>query len=583
MGAAGAVAGVVQAGAGLLGGGGGGGTQYVPNYSSMNEVQLASIDMMSRNYDAQSQLLSQSFQTSLGMQDSEYKQMIQQLVYDQEYQQQQLLSQAYQAQAATNVAETSLEMERLKQVYERGAKETATKMEFDNTMTQIGNQKLVRDLANAGTQEDFNRKLAEVQAQMGDSRQMRTLQTQGERLQRQELASQYQTLSIEDRNLLLNELKQQESLTGQLAELGKQQTGAVQQGAGIQTEASQQRQQLMSQFTEQARKQELGNANKLAQMSSSGLVNPDATIARMQMGQALNPIDQLKRELGLNSINTNEALGMAGVQANQAYLQQLEGAALRGDRLAQQELALAREQLGIKGQALDRQGQSLGLNEQQSALAFGTEQRGLQNQNASLMNAVYMDAIQNGLAPQLAEQLAMRQAEQNRNLTTGQMSVDSMLQDYGYDISKAGINYSRAQDAQSLADYQRMIASQGAANIQSAESAYLTGLMNQYAQNAANQSQLASGASAGINNAASNIRGTTYVDQPGSSGFNWSALGNLGKAGVGLFSSLSGMFGGGGSATSNAAVTQSYPEMSIPYSGRKDDYTYMPFPYSGSK
>ncbi len=177
----------------------------------------------------------------------------------------------------------------------------------------------------------------------------------------------------------------------------------------------------------------------------------------------------------------------------------------------------------------------------------------------------------------------IRQAEQNRNLTTGQMSVDSMLQDYGYDISKAGINYSRAQDAQSLADYQRMIASQGAANIQSAESAYLTGLMNQYAQNAANQSQLASGASAGINNAASNIRGTTYVDQPGSSGFNWSALGNLGKAGVGLFSSLSGMFGGGGSATSNAAVTQSYPEMSIPYSGRKDDYTYMPFPYSGSK
>lgn len=565
MGAAGAVAGVVQAGAGLLGGGGGGGTQYVPNYSSMNEVQLASIDMMSRNYDAQSQLLSQSFQTSLGMQDSEYKQMIQQLVYDQEYQQQQLLSQAYQAQAATNVAETSLEMERLKQVYERGAKETATKMEFDNTMTQIGNQKLVRDLANAGTQEDFNRKLAEVQAQMGDSRQMRTLQTQGERLQRQELASQYQTLSIEDRNLLLSELKQQESLTGQLAELGKQQTGAVQQGAGIQTEASQQRQQLMSQFTEQARKQELGNANKLAQMSSSGLVNPDTTIARMQMGQAINPIDQLKRELGLNSINTNEALGMAGVQANQSYLQQLEGAALRGDRLAQQELALAREQLGIKGQALDRQGQSLGLNEQQSALAFGTEQRGLQNQNASLMNAVYMDAIQNGLAPQLAEQLAMRQAEQNRNLTTGQMSVDSMLQDYGYDISKAGINYSRAQDTQSLADYQRMIASQGAANIQSAESAYLTGLMNQYAQNAANQSQLASGASAGINNAASNIRGTTYVDQPGSSGFNWAGLGNLGKAAVGLFSSFS-----GGNATPSVGSNLGYT-------------TQNPFPYIGSK
>lgn len=555
MSAAGAVAGVVQAGVGLFGGGGGGGTQYVPNYSAMNEVQLSSIDLLSRNYDMQKQLSDSAFQSNLGFQDAEYKRLITQLVYDQEYQQQQLLSQAYQSQAATNVAETSMEMERLKQVYDRGAKETAAKMEFDNTMTQVDNQRTIRELANAGNQEEFNRKLAEVQAQMGDTRQMRTLQQQNERLQRQELAANYQALSTEERGLLLNELKQQESLTQQLAELGQQGAGLEEKAAGVQTEASQQRQALMAQFIEQARKQELGNANKLAQMSSSGLVDASGTMARQQMGQAINPIDQLKRTLGLNQINTGEALGMAGVQSGQAYLQQLEAAAMRGDTLAQQELGLARERLALQGQALDRQGQGMSLNEQQSGLEYQGAQRGLQNQYGSLMNAVYMDAIQNGMAPQMAEQLAIRQAEQNRNLTTGQLGVDALLQDYGYEVGKAGLNYGRAQDAQALADYQRMVDSQGNLNMQSAQSGYLTGLMSQYAQNAANQSMLASGASTGINNAASQIRGATMVNDPGSSGFNWGGLGNLAKAGIGLFS----QFSGGSSATPSVSQSVNIP------------------------
>ena len=202
MGQAGAVVGVIQAGASLFGGSGGsGGTQYVPNNSAMNQVQLASIDLLSRNYDMQKQLSDAAFQNNLGMQDAEYKRLLTQLAYDQEAQHNTLLSQAYQSQAATNAAETTLEMERLKQVYDRGAKETAAKMEFDNTMTQIDNQETIRDLSNASSQEEFQRKLAETQAQMGDTRQMRTLQTQNERLQRQELATQYQALSTEERGL----------------------------------------------------------------------------------------------------------------------------------------------------------------------------------------------------------------------------------------------------------------------------------------------------------------------------------------------------------------------------------------------
>jgi len=565
---AGAVAGVVQAGAGLLGGGGGGGTQYVPNYSAMNEVQLASIDLLSRNYDAQKQLSDAHFQNTLGMQEADYKRLITQLVYDQEYQQQQLLSQAYQSQAATNVAETTLDLQRLQQVYERGAKDVAAKAEYTNTLDRIDNDRAMRELMNAGSKEEFQRKLAETQAQMGDTRQLRELEQSGERLQRELLAAEYAGLSVQERGVLLNELQQQEQLTNQLAELGQRGVGLTEEQAGIDTQASLQRQELMGQFIEQARKQELGNANKQAQMSSSGLVDPSDMMARQQIAQAINPIDQLKRELGMSSINTQQALGTAGVQSQQAYLAQLEQAALRGDALAQQELELARQQLGVQGQQLDTRGGQMGIGEQQSATQYGAAQRGLQNQYGSLMNSMYLDAIQNGIAPELAAQIAQREATQRLNLTQGSMGVQGLLEDYGYDIAKTGIDYSRSQDAQALQDYQQMIQSQGDLNYQAARSQYLTGLASGYAQNAAQQSQLASGASAGINNAASQIRGATMVNQPGSSGFNWGGLGNLAQAGVGLFSSLS---GGGGSqaATTSVGGYNDFNGYSLPYMGYK--------------
>jgi hypothetical protein len=569
MGQVGAVASVVQAGASLFGGGGGGGTQYVPNYSAMNEVQLASIDLLSRNYDMQSQLNDAAFQNNMGLQDAEYKRLITQMVYDQANQHQSLLSQAYQAQAATNVAETSLDLQRLQQVYERGARDVAAKAEYTNLMDRVQNERSVRELMNAGSKEEFQRKLAETQAQMSDSRQMRDMEQSGERLQRDLLGAEYAGLSIQERQALMEELLQQERLTSQMTELSKQRSGADTQEAGIKTQASQQREQVMSQFLEQARQQELENANQLTRMGASGLVDPSANIARQQMGQAINPIDQMKRELGLNQANTGEALGLAGVQNTRGYLEQLEQAALRGDVLAQQQLQIARDQIGVQRGQLDTRGGQMDIAQQQSQLQFGANQRGLQNQYGSLMNSMYMDAIQNGLAPELAAQLAQRQAHQALNLQQGSANVQGLLDDYGYDIGKSGIGYSRAQDNQALVDYQRMIDSQGQLNLSAAEAQYMTGLQSAYAQQAGMQSQLASGASAGINNAASNIRGSVMVDQPGSQGFNWGGLGQLGQAGVSLF----GAYGGFNRPTQQTAT----PQQNIGYT------QYNPFPYMGHK
>jgi hypothetical protein len=504
----------------------------------MNEVQMNSISLLSQNYDRMSALQDQTFQSTLAMQEAEYQNLMQQLSYDQEYQKQQLLSQAMQAQAATQAAETSLELQRFQQVYERGARDVAAKAEYNNTLESISNSRNIQSLVNAGTAEEFKLKLAETQAQMTDTRQARELEQSGQRLQRDLLATEYAGLSTQDRGILLQELQQQESLTNQLAQLGQQGVGLAEQQAGIDTQASQQRQQLINQFMEQARQQQLGNANKQAQLSSSGLVDPSGMIARQQMAQAINPVDQMKRGFAESQINTQQALGTAGVQNQQAYLGQLQQAALRGDALAQQQLALSREQLGTQRGQLDLQGSKLGLAEQQSALQYAAGQRGLQNQYGSLMNSIYMDAIQNGIAPELAAQLAERQATQKLNLTQGSAGVQGLLEDYGYDTARAGLAYSKAQDEQSLIDYLNMVDAQGTLNREAAEAQYLTQKASGYSQNAAMQSQLASGASAGINNAASQIRGATMVSQP-SGGINWGGLANFGKATAGLISQFS--------------------------------------------
>ena len=523
---AGAVAGVVQAGAGLLGGGGGGGTQYVPNYSAMNEVQLASIDFLSRNYDAQKQLSEASFQNTLGMQEADYKRLLTQLVYDQEFQKQQLLSQAYQSQAATNVAETTLAMQRLQQVYDRETNKLVSQLEYENLIEKQDLDKQILNMTREATDEGSRIRQRDVAAR------------------RQELLADY---GLTKEQLAAQMMQADTEMQQAATQTSQQVTAAELAGSSAETAASLQRRELMSQFIENARKQELSNAQQVAAAGSRGLVDTDRLGATLALSQELDPIMQLKRTLGMDDINTQEALA-----SNQALTQKEN--ALRMGEYAQQMGEYNRGRIRRAGEEAD--------------LSFAAGNRALGTEEASLMNSVYLDAIQNGVAPMVADLLAREQAEQRLQLAQRGIDVQSLGEDYAYDVARAGIDYGRSQDAQALNDYLRMIESQGNLNLQSAEAQYITGLASGYAQNAAQQSQLASGASAGINNAASQIRGATMVNQPGSSGFNWGGLGNLAQAGVGLFSSLS---GGGGSqaATTSVGGYNDFNGYSLPYMGYK--------------
>ena len=131
-----------------------------------------------------------------------------------------------------------------------------------------------------------------------------------------------------------------------------------------------------------------------------------------------------------------------------------------------------------------------------------------------------------------------------------------MLQDYGYDVQKLGLDYSRQQDAQSLKDYQNMINSQYALNTQAANASYLTGMGNAYAQNASQQSQLGSAYSAGVNQVGSQVQNTPRMQQSSGGGFNWQGLGQLASQGYGLLSGGS----SGGNSTQYQISNQTLPQ-----------------------
>jgi hypothetical protein len=187
----------------------------------------------------------------------------------------------------------------------------------------------------------------------------------------------------------------------------------------------------------------------------------------------------------------------------------------------------------------------MGLNNQQAELQYQAAMNQNKGQLGSLMNTNMQNIINQDLAPYLQAQLSQRQADQRLNLQQKSGEVGSNMNEYGYDLSKLGINYSKQQDAQALADYMRMIDSQYAMNSQAANASYLTGMGNAYAQNASQQSQLGSAYSGGINQIASQVQNTPRVQTSDGGRFNWQGLGQLASQGYGLFS------GGGSSQPAN--------------------------------
>jgi 5-bromo-4-chloroindolyl phosphate hydrolysis protein len=164
----GAVAGVVQAGAGLFGGGST--TQYVPNYSSMNEIIRGSVQQQELNYQAQSQLLNNSFMTQMGLQDAEYKQLLQQLEYDRANGQLDLQNQILQNEQALNMAEMNLAMQHLSDTYSLEAQRASANMEYTNAIQSFDNAAWLRSEASQVRESQFQADLAEGQAQIVDLR-----------------------------------------------------------------------------------------------------------------------------------------------------------------------------------------------------------------------------------------------------------------------------------------------------------------------------------------------------------------------------------------------------------------------------
>ena len=544
--------GLVQTGIGAasLLGGGGTNTQYQPTYNAMNEVLMSSVDIQSEIYKNQLQLTNEAFSTNMGLNDAQYKNLISQLVYDKTAQHSQLLSETIQNEAMTNQAETTLEMQRLGEVYSREAQRVATNMEYVNTIESLNNAQMLRDMSGANREREFQSSLSQGISQGKDIQANYDLTKQNQLLERDKLGVQYQGLSSQEKANTLAGDKAGTDFASNLANLSNARSGVesvqAQKLAGVEA----QRQALMIDFLKKSNQDTMQLANQITQASSRGNVDTQGMVDTNTRNSILDKNDFLTRQNANAQMGTS--VGFANSEANSANanIQQQQELAQQLYLQQMQQVGLQNEAVNQGRQSLDVQQKQMGLGEQASANQFNADQRRQQGQMGSLMNTNMQNVIQQDLAPYLQAQMSQRQAEQGRNLSNQSQDVNAMLQDYGYDVQKLGIDYSRQQDAQALIDYQRMIDSQYALNSQSANASYLTSMGNAYAQNASQQSQLGSAYSGGINQIASQVQNTPRAQTSSGGGFNWQGLGQLASQGYGLLSG-----GGGGQPANNYSLS----------------------------
>ena len=538
--------GIVQTGIGAasLLGGGGTTTQYNPTYDAMNEVLLSSVDIQDQIYQSQLQLTNDAFSTNLGLGDAEYKRLITQLVNDKSAQQNQLISEATQNQALTQQAELSLEMNKYQQTFALEAQKLSANQEYTNTIDALRNSQKLREMSGENRQNQFNIDIGNVSRQGKDIQASYDLTKKSQGLERDKLNLEYQGLSTQERNLILAKDKAGLSYTSDVLNIEKSRKDVDNQKMQQLNAVEAQRQDLMYNFLSKENKDVRDLANRVTQMSSNGNVDTQGIVDTANRNSILNQNDfnarqqanaQMGTQIGVANNTARSAYEQLNAQSqlsNQAYQQQLQQLGLQGEGINQ-----ARQGLGV-------QGSQMGLNNQQSELQFQSAMNQNRGQVSSLMNTNLQNVIQQDLAPYLQAQLAQRQAEQQLNLQQKSGEVSSTMNDYAYDLSKLGINYSKQQDAQSVLDYMKMIDSQYAMNSQAANASYLSGLGNAYAQNASQQSQLGSAYSAGVNQVGSQLQGGQRIQQPSGGGFNWQGLGQLASQGYGL---LSGGSSGGNS------------------------------------
>jgi len=544
--------GLVQTGIGAasLLGGGGTTTQYQPTYDAMNEVLMSSVDIQSEIYKNQLQLTNDAFSTNLGLGDAEYKRLITQLVNDKSAQQNQLMSEAIQNQALTKQAELTLEMGRYQQTFEQEAQKLVANQEYTNTIDSLRNNQTLREMSGVNRQNQYNIDVGNIQRQGKDIQASYDITKKGQGLERDRLNLEYQGLSTQERNLGLAKDKAGLAYTNDVLNLEKSRKDVDNQKMQQLNAVESQRQNLMYEFLSKENKDIHALANKVAQMSSNSNVDTQGITDTANRNSILNPDDfntrqqanaQMGTQIGIannTARGANEQLDAQGQLSNLAYQQQLQQLGLQGEGISQ-----ARQGLGV-------QDSQMGLNNRQAELQYQNAMYQNQGQAGSLMNTNMQNIIQQDIAPYIQSQMAQRQAEQRLNLQQKSGEVGSNMSEYGYDLSKLGIDYSKQQDAQALADYMRMIDSQYAMNSQAANASYLTGMGNAYAQNASQQSQLGSAYSGGINQIASQVQNTPRVQTSSGGGFNWQGLGQLASQGYGLLSG-----GGGGQPANNYSLS----------------------------
>jgi hypothetical protein len=518
----------------------------------MNEVLRGSLQMQEMNYQQQTQLLNNAFATNMSLQDAEYKQLLQQLEMDRANQQLNLQNQLLQNEQALNTAEMNLAMQHLSDTYNLEAQRASANMEYTNALESMRNAEFMRNEASRLRETQFRSDLGEAQAQIGDQRAAYERTQANQRLQREQLGLEYQDLDRRYADLGLSEQEQNLKLASDLASISSSRQNVQSSRDQALASAQLQRQSMMMDFLNQQTKEVRDMALKTMAMNSQGLVDTSAMQAQNAVG---SEEDWRKRQL--NQAQLGAQIGQAQNEYNTSM-----GQLNAQEQLTRQQNALGmagiqnqRQALGTARQGLDIQERGLGLSEQEAAQANAIRNRQLNTQLGSLINTNYQNVLSQDIAPSLDALLQRRQLEQQRAVNSTLRDVAGLVQGYNYDQSRAGVDFARASDRQSVNDYMRTIDSQNAANVQAALAAYRSGQASAYGQRAGSESQLASNASSGINQTAAQMQNTPMLSRSGGSGMNWQGLGST-------ISNVYGLLSGGGGGRSNSGLgfaSQSLP------------------------
>jgi hypothetical protein len=518
----------------------------------MNEVLRGSLQMQEMNYQQQTQLLNNAFATNMSLQDAEYKQLLQQLEMDRANQQLNLQNQLLQNEQALNTAEMNLAMQHLSDTYNLEAQRASANMEYTNALESMRNAEFMRNEASRLRETQFRSDLGEAQAQIGDQRAAYERTQANQRLQREQLGLEYQDLDRRYADLGLSEQEQNLKLASDLASISSSRQNVQSSRDQALASAQLQRQSMMMDFLNQQTKEVRDMALKTMAMNSQGLVDTSAMQAQNAVG---SEEDWRKRQL--NQAQLGAQIGQAQNEYNTSM-----GQLNAQEQLTRQQNALGmagiqnqRQALGTARQGLDIQERGLGLSEQEAAQANAIRNRQLNTQLGSLINTNYQNVLSQDIAPSLDALLQRRQLEQQRAVNSTLRDVAGLVQGYNYDQSRAGVDFARASDRQSVNDYMRTIDSQNAANVQAALAAYRSGQASAYGQRAGAESQLASNASSGINQTAAQMQNTPMLSRSGGSGMNWQGLGST-------ISNVYGLLSGGGGGRSNSGLgfaSQSLP------------------------